>query len=146
MNTKQPDRLNISKKAKQVVDNIDNTALLNLNNDFTSRSELFLFALALGAEIDTETELANNVGFVLDSSIDTRTKAVIYAVYLCSVDDKETLDALVTKKEVYIKAQSYANTGFEILEDYSSKKTETVVWELIDQLDEQYDKLEIKTK
>lgn len=143
MNVKQPDRISISKKAKQVVDGIENTGLLNLHNKFTSRAELFSFALALGVEIETETNIASNVSLVLDSSIDPRTKAIIYALFICSIDNKETLDEVITKGDVYIKAQNYANTGFEILEDYASKKSENVMWELISQLDDQYEKCSI---
>ena len=48
---KKPDRLNISKNAKEIIDSIDSTNYFSLGDKTTSRSELFLFAMALG--IDT---------------------------------------------------------------------------------------------
>ena len=68
--------LNISKDAKEIIDKIDKERFLGLNNPETSRTDLFLFAMALGLETDTKIPLSNKEGL-------TRTSYLIKDEALC---------------------------------------------------------------
>jgi len=137
---KNPDRIIITKKAKTVVDTIDKNKYLSLDSPSTTRSELFIFAVALG--IDTVPTKLENIypgGFIRKSSIDDMTKALIYAFFISRLPNVDMLDTIDNKERVYSTAQEYANTGFEILDDYiSNKKDYELIWDLLEELDTQY--------
>ena len=139
---KVPDRINYTKKARNLIEKIDESKFFCLNEGVLSRSELFAFAMAIGSDT-TKTKLENIYpgGLVLDKSIDMKTKALIYALYINSICDKD-LDSVTNKEAVYTMAQEYANTGFENLEDYfKTKKEDALMWELLKELDKQYEML-----
>lgn len=145
---KNPDRLNYSTKAKQLLDKVEESNYMGLANKGgagVSRSEIFLFAMALGVESKSPMELKNPYagGLVLDKSIDSKTKAAMYAHFISQLSDPENeLDEITKKGEVYKMAEQYANTGFECIEEYyDTKKPETLVWDLFLELDEQYKQL-----
>ena len=137
---KNPDRINITKKAKTIIDKIDKSKYLNLDSTTATRSELFTFAMALG--IDTIPTILENVhpgGFILESSIDDMTKALAYASFISKLPNIDMLDNIDNKDSVYNKAQEYANTGFEILDYYvENKKDYELIWDLLEELDNQY--------
>ena len=138
--SRNPDRLNISQKTKAIVDELDRTKFMNLDSGSITRSELFLFAMSLGAEtVPTKLEAINPGGFILEKSIDSTTLACIYALSI-SKHSGTDLDDITDKSEVYKLAQEYANTGFEIIENYLSakKNSRDLVWELMREADEQY--------
>lgn len=148
--SKNPDRLNYSTKAKLLLDKVEESNYLGLANRGgagVSRSEVFLFAMALGAESKSPTEVKTPYtgGLVLDKSIDSTTKATMYAQYISQLYDPENqLDEITKKSDVYKLAEQYANTGFECIEEYlNTKKPETLVWDLFLELDEQYKVLNI---
>ena len=140
---KQPDRINVTKKAHDLIEKIDDHKFFGLNTPDTTRSELFLFAMSLG--IDTfPTPLDNKYqgGLVLDKSIDNQTKALMTALSIAesSTDEMEKLDEATNKEVVYNLADKYANTGFMILEDEftKAKKDEDLIWSYFTQLEKQY--------
>ena len=97
--------------------------------------------MAIGVETGIPTKLENVYpgGLILEKSIDSRTKALMYALFIGQLDTGD-LDKITKKDAVYSLAQEYANTGFEILEDYMRKKKDfTLIWELLEELDLQYD-------
>lgn len=141
---KMPDRLYYSVKAKQLLEKIDEINYFGLGLvKGISRSELFLFAMSLGVESQTMTEIANPLGLILDKSIDSKTQASMYAQFISLLTDAENeLDAVTDRSRVYKIAERYANTGFKIIEDYfNKKKPEDLVWDLFLELDGQYEKL-----
>ena len=138
-----PDRISISKKARETVDKIDDTKYFSLQDSAISRSDLFSFAMALGVDTGIPTKLENTYpgGLILDKSIDGYTKALMYALFINNIDDGD-LDEITKKDAVYSFAQEYANTGFEILADYmSTKKDSDLIWDLLEELDAQYHKI-----
>lgn len=139
---KMPDRLNYSTKAKQLIEKIDDINYMGLGLKGITRSELFLFAMALGVESKTKTEVVNPYagGLVLDKSIDGKTLASMYAQFILLLEDPDNeLDAISDKGRVYKMAEQYANTGFEIIADYfTNKKPEVLVWDIFLELDAQY--------
>lgn len=141
-NKKAPDRINISKRSKVIIDKIDSIKFLNLDSTNTSRASLFNYATAIGIDtFPTELENINPGGLILDSSIDSKTKSLIYSYIISMSKDKDTLDEVSDKEFVYKSVQELANTGFQVIEDYmSDKKEEDVIWCLLKELDEQYEK------
>ena len=122
MDTKKfPDRLEYSVKANQLIERLDDENYMGLGTKSITRSALFLFAMALGVEAQSPTELKNKYsgGLVLDKSIDGKTQASMYANFIKSLKDPENeLDSIANKADVYKIAEQYANTGFEIIADY----------------------------
>jgi hypothetical protein len=141
--SRMPDRLNYSTEAQQLVKKIDDINYMGLGVKEITRSELFLFAMALGVEIKTTTEINNPYtgGLVLDKSIDSKTRAIIYSLFISMLQDPENqLDEVTDKSRVYKLAEQYANTGFEILENYFDKKRpDDLVWDLFLELDKKYE-------
>lgn len=143
---KKPDRINISKKSKAVIDKIDSSNYFSLGDSSTSRSELFLFAMAIGKDtIPTQLENVHTGGLVLEKSIDSTTLAAMYASFIADLDG-EDLDEITNKFAVFKSAQEYANTGFENIEAYmkSKKSQEDLAWELLNEMDNQYLELGIE--
>jgi len=143
---KNPDRLYTSKKAKEIINKIDDQNFLNLDNHNTNRSELFAFAMSIAVNSEPiKLENINQGGLVKDNDIDNLTKALIYSLYISKLKDYENLDAILNKVEVYKTAEEYANTGFLILDDYlNNKKEESLIWELLSELDKTYNELYIE--
>lgn len=135
---KMPDRIYISQTAKKVIDKIDELDYLGLGKQSASRSELFLFAMSLG--VDTyPTRLDSVIGLILEKSFSAQMQSLLYALFIDKKTNQDMLDLITDKEQVYSLAQKYANTGFEILEDYMQKgKDVEVVWSLIDEIDKQY--------
>jgi len=142
---KMPDRLNYSNKAKLLLEKIDEINYMGLGLKGISRSELFLFAMSLGVESKTKTEVVNPYtgGLVLDKSIDSKTQALIYSQFISLLKEPDNeLESILNKSHVYKMAEQYANTGFEILADYlDKKKPEDLVWDLFLELDTQYEEI-----
>lgn len=142
---KIPDRLNYSSKAKQLIEKIDEANYMGLGLKGITRSELFLFAMSLGVESKTKTEVTSPYtgGLVLDKSIDGKTQASMYSQFISHLKDPDNeLDATTDKASVYKMAEQYANTGFEIIADYfENKKPEDLVWDLFLELNDQYQEI-----
>ena len=139
---KAPDRLNYSTNAKKTLEKIDEINYMGLGKVIT-RSELFLFAMSLGIEIDVKTEVVNpySGGLILEKSIDSKTTAAMYSQFISQLKELDCeLDSITDKGQVYNMAEQYANTGFEILADYfDNKKPEDLMWDMFLELDKQYD-------
>lgn len=146
-NIKAPDRLNYTVKANKLIERIDADDYLGLGKNHITRSELFLFAMALGVECNTETSLTNiySGGLVLDKSIDSKTRAAIYAQFISKLTDpSKNVDEVTDKTQVYKMAEQYANTGFEILDEYmNTKKPFDAALDMFVELDEQYSSFNI---
>ena len=135
---KVPDRIGTTQAAKKVIAKIDEVDYLKLGKSSASRSELFLFAMALG--MDTyPTKLDNVDGLILEKSFGGQMQALLYALFIEKKTNDNTLDLITDKEQVYSLAQEYANTGFEILEDYMKKSKDTdLLWTLIAEMDKEY--------
>lgn len=139
MNGKTVKILNCSGDAKQTIDKIDSSKLLNLDNKSSSRMELFLFALALGVESGIETDLTRTDTLVRAEYINTKNDAFLYATYIADLDKDTEIEEIENVSKVYGKAQRYANTGFKIIDGMFEKSEEVVRLELLKDLDEMYE-------
>ena len=74
--------LNISKNSKNIIEMIDNEKFLGLNNPETSRTDLFLFAMALGLETDITTPLLNKEGLIRTSYLTIKDEALLYSTFI----------------------------------------------------------------
>jgi len=95
--------------------------------------------MAIGSDtIPTKLENTYPGGLVLEKSIDSHTKALMYALFINNLKNLD-IDEISKKDAVYHMAQEFANTGFEVIEDYMSKKKDKdLLWYLLDELDAQY--------
>ncbi len=137
--TEEPDRIYVTKEDKKIIEKLDETNYLGLRYPDTTRSELFLFAMALGVEANTRVKLANQDGLTLSKSLSPEVKAIFFALYIKEIAGKENLDRITDQASVYQYAEEYANVGFNIIEDYQKNKKDTeLCWTLLQELDEQY--------
>ncbi len=140
--TKEPDRIYVTKDDKRIIEKLDETNYFGLRNQDTTRSELFLFAMALGVETNTKEALANQDGLTLSKSLAPEARAIFFAQYIKEVAGKEGLDMIADQAAVYKYAEEYANVGFNIIEDYQKTVKDTeLCWTLLQELDEQYKKV-----
>jgi hypothetical protein len=95
--------------------------------------------MSLGSEsIPLKLDNIYTGGLLLEHSIESRTKSMMYALYIGKLEDRD-IDEITQKASVYNLAQEYANTGFHIIEDYMGRKKDTdLIWELLAELDEKY--------
>ena len=139
--TKEPDRIYVTKEDRKIIDKIDETNYFGLRNQDTARSDLFLFAMALGVETNAREKLTNSEGLTLSKSLTSELKAIFFALFIKEKAGKENLDAIADQEAVFKYAEEYANVGFNIIEDYQKNQKDTdLCWNLMKELDEQYEK------
>lgn len=141
---KAPDRIYVSRDVDTLIGVIDSKKYLDLDKSTTTRMELFLFAMSLGIETKTPTSLllVSQGGLALEQAIKNQDKSLMHAYYFSNMAKDEAMDSAADKEKVYSMAQEYANTGFQIIEQYIKTKPETTVfWELVKELDDQYEGL-----
>lgn len=136
--------LNISKDAKEIIDKIDKERFLGLNNPETSRTDLFLFAMALGLETDTKIPLSNKEGLTRTSYL-IKDEALLYSVFIDKMVDKNNLEECTEKNKVFELAEEYANTGFDLIKNMMDTKLEQInMLEMIEELDNKYNEILVK--
>jgi len=135
--------LSISNKVKKdVLKTLDRTDYFHLSNSNTSRPDLYNFALALGykrgypsdfedaKESLVREEYVNNYRFLYSS---------LYYSEFINKGHKDQLDDLIYSDKTFPYADRYANTGFDIIKDWTSSEPEEVlVFKLIQEMDEMY--------
>jgi hypothetical protein len=144
------DRLNVTKKAKELADNFDTNIDFNsFGKNLMTRSELFLFAMALGYNLKMKTHLQEVYpgGFILESSIDSKTFSLMYCGLIQEVGESD-LDKITDKALVYSTAEMYANTGFSNLEDVleNYRSAYDYCLELAEDLQNQWDSFGIQSR
>ena len=138
--SKHPERIFVTKRIRDFINELDQSEYFGFKD--ISRTDLFLFAMALGVETNVRTSLENTDGLVRDSSLDYRIKALMDALFISNLKSDELLNTVIDKENVYELAQEYAHTGFQIIEDYfRNKKDSDLIWSMFRELDDQYKEL-----
>lgn len=136
---KPPDRLFYSKKARKIVEKIDELKYLGLHNSNTSRLELFLFAMALG--INTPLELENQESFILSQTIKPEDDALLFATSIGYSEENNDINQTANKANAYNLAQKCANSGFLMLENMiETENPVSLELKLLSELDDLYHK------
>ena len=137
--TKEPDRIYVTKEDKNIIEKLDSSNYFGLRNQDTTRSDLFLFAMALGVETNCKEKLKNTDGLTLSKSLTPELKAIFFALYIQEFAGKDNLDKIANQEAVFKNAEEFANVGFNIIEDYQKNyKDSDLCWILLKELDEQY--------
>ena len=140
------DRLSIDKKYAELVrKKLKEKDVLGLSSG--EGIDIYMLALALGVNEGYRTPIKHKEGLILESAARGKDLALsfIYSVALQELlkkgDDKKITDTDV----VYEIADSYANTGFAVLEnmipDFNKYDEETMVNSLIEMLDDEIGKI-----
>lgn len=139
------DRLSIDKKINDsVIPVIDKSRLLGLDKSSIDRIELFLFAMSIGVKEGHRTPLTASHGFILESSILSNDGAMseIYSLLVHEMRRRNEEEKIGDKDEAFNVAQEYANTGFQTISDWltdiKKKDADSIMWDLIDELDSKY--------
>ncbi|MDP4152571.1 MAG: hypothetical protein Q8865_03895 [Bacillota bacterium] len=140
------DRLSIDKKINDItIPIIDKTKFLGLDKSSVDRIELFLFAMALGVKVEKKTPISSLHGFILESSIlnNEGAMSIIYSLLVDEMRKRNEEEKISDKDEAFAIAQAYANTGFNIINNWLSnikkQDEESILWNLIDEMDTKYE-------
>ena len=138
--SKDPLMLYVTEETKKLIEKIELNGFLNLNNKNTSRTELFIFASALGLEVDIKTKLDNKDSLTRTTYLETKDEAMLYSSFINNIKDEEDLEKCVSKSAVFSESEEYANTGFNLIKGtMESKNEETAIFERIKILDDKYE-------
>lgn len=141
---KAPIVLNVSLEAKKAIDKIEETHYFDLHNAMTSRTNLFLFAMALGLET-VPTDFTQKESFVRVEYFTVHDEALLYSAFINQIEDKDSIDECVENDKVFDLAQKYANTGFTLIDNMIETKPESMaILEMIEELDNEYEKISNK--
>lgn len=150
------DRINIDKKlnAEIIKDKIDKKNILGLGKSKGEdearvvRTDMFLFAMAIGADANLKTASQSTEGLVLENTLKKRPEAVsyIYSMLASDLIDSDNMKEISNSDLAYETGEQYANTGLkklrEILDlDLSGLNEEDYIYKMLKLLDEKYDEL-----
>lgn len=146
--TDYPLTVNIEKELNDRLVNatLDSSGFMYLGNPKQSggcsREELYLFAFALGWNNSIESQFVHKESFARTTSFSTSLITAINLAAFCKAcfDDP---NVLLNHKRSYNLADSYANTGFHLLDSCVAEKldSETYANNLIAEMNSLYDQL-----
>lgn len=114
---------------------------INKNNEylkFDNQKELFIYAMALGANCPTNFT-GNREALFHEKDMNYEDKAIIYSVVLSELDK---IEELTDKERVYNIVQNMANTGFSFIkEELENNSFENLTMKLLIKLDEKFEKI-----
>ena len=143
-------RLSVEKMVSEgIIERIDKTDFLGLGNKGESRTErtdLFIFAMALGVKSGKRTPLSNSIGIIRNETLNNDHKAVslINSVVVDEMRRISEEQKIANKDIFYDIAEEYANTGFRIINDWIDKTEEksydeeAFIAELLSEMTEKY--------
>ncbi len=140
---KDPLMLYVTKEVKELIDKIDKNNFLGLGTHDSSRTELFIFAAALGLEAGVQMPLEKNKESLTRATyLNTNDEALLYSSFIGNLEDEDDLESCISKNNVFYEIEQYANTGFNLLKGMmESKSEESALLERIKILDDKYEKL-----
>lgn len=132
-----PDRLFIEKDDRDIYDRLKKLKLFKKHDN----KNLFLMAMVFGFHKKQSKPITTSDGFVRKSYLRDNDESLINAL---AVYEKNDLDILLDKKEVFKIAEEYANAGIKIIDKMISDSDEA---EFIKQLEylllEKYEEIDI---
>ncbi len=140
-------RLHIESKVfGKIIQEIDDTNILRLSNSDCSRMSLMLFAAAVGKVNGGMTPLKNKKDFVRGEYVKDEAASQIRSIAIDQRNNGQTINDLVEDDAAIDIFEQYANTGFNIIEDWikeldgskDEQALETVVFNRLYDLDEIY--------
>lgn len=135
--------LNISSKTKKdIIKKLDRSDYFKLSNPGTSRPELYNFALALGYRRGYPTDISDAKESLIREEYVANSRYIYSSLYFAehvNSGHKDDLDNLIHAEETFALSDKYANTGFDVLNDYYESTPDSVlVYKLIQEMDEIY--------
>lgn len=146
MTDNEKKRLYVSNKGWDIISKIDERKFFALDKSNSSRSELYIFAMALGLNAYPE-ELGPSHDLILIQTVEPRTKALMtaYSLYSEHTKDTEKLNEAAKLSSIISLGDRYADQGLRVIEGAMKeyKSEEEYLWELFKQVDDDYKKLGI---
>lgn len=143
----EDNRLNVERQVDtETIAQIDKIGLLGLNTGNTSRTDLFLFALALGIDAQKRTPLATVNSLVREASVNNsgKTASILSSLFVDEMRKINEEEKISDISETYKVASEYANTGFHIIQEWlddiknKNKDEESIMLDLLEKMDEKY--------
>jgi len=142
------DRIYVETKINDtVIAALDKSSLLGLDKATIDRTELFLFAMAVGVRAGKRVTLGPKVALVLESALTNNewAKSAMYSLLVDELRKTGGEENIGNKDVAYEIAQEYANTGFHIigewLVDLKQRDEQALMWEMISLLDATYESI-----
>lgn len=135
-------RLSVTKKVdEKIIPNIDSNKFLGLDKPTSERIDLFLFAMAMGIEKGEKKGLEQKIGIIRNPSVNPSAMSMIFSVLVDDLIKRNEIEKIGDQDEAFIVAQEYSNTGFEEIQKMINMDEDTLLWKMINILDEKYDSL-----
>lgn len=136
------DRISVSKKVEEkIIPIIDSNKLLGLDKSTSERIDLFLFALALGLEKGMKKGLEQKISLIRAESVKPFPMSMIFSVLVDDLIKRNEIGKIGDQDEAFVVAQEYANAGFEEIQNMLEKDEDTLMWKMLNTLDDKYDYL-----
>lgn len=130
---KEPDRLYIAEKNRELIMLMEEKNFLNANN--LTRKEIFLYAMSLGLNNPTPIE-GKSDGLFLAKDLSPSDKSMLYGCYLSFIREIEALSNITN---VFKYAEECTNTGFMVIKDYIKQDDDHGIEILLNDLDLKFD-------
>lgn len=133
-------RYRISKKNRVVLEHLKDTKYLgNVNSFEVKNKDIFLCSVALGKDMPSDLESADQ--WFEDSDMSIEEKAVLYSIIYDVTND---VDMLLDFEKVRNIADKMSNTGLQILDEkLMSGNLDNIEKKMILELNDIYNKLEL---
>lgn len=134
-------RYKIAKKNRSVLEHLKDTKYLgNVNSMEVKNKDIFLYSLALGKDMPTDLESADQ--WFEDSDLSLEEKAVVYSVVYDAIED---VDLLLDFETVRSIADRMSNTGLQILDEkITNGSMDNVEKKMIVELNSLYKRLNLE--
>lgn len=126
---KDPDRLYIAEKNRELITLMEEKKFLNANN--LTRKEIFLFAMSLGLNNPTPID-GKSDGLFLAKDLSPSDKSLLCG---CFLSFNKNIEALSNVADVFKYAEECTNTGFMVIKDYMQEDDDRIIEMLIVDLD-----------
>ena len=131
--------LNVSKKTKELIEQIDRTNYFGLHNPGVERMDIYTFAVALGYNQGYPSDFSQTISLVREEHAKEFTiRYAFSSLYYSELIQKGEADIedLTSVEKVFPIADKYANTGFSALADLMKNYTsEQLIYELLSLID-----------
>ncbi len=104
----------------KIIPQIDDLDFMKLGKSSCDRSDLFLFAVAIGIENGQRKPLKKRVDFIRSETLDYFKRATLRSILINQLIHDNEIENLDDDSLAYQYAEEYANTGFYVLNDMIS--------------------------
>lgn len=107
--------------------------------------ELYMVAMALGLEKDSQEKSAHRIGYILNTAVqNSYPQAVSFmnAIHLCKIMDGKSVEEIENTDMAYDLGERYVNAGLDIISEEAQKgDEEAMIFAMLRKLDKKYEEI-----